>query len=153
MVAKPKLLKPSVAKSVVASKSTAAAAPKPRQALMASGGGKPTNLKAAPNPVTPLHKTAASAPANDSALKKKDLIDSVVLLTGGKKKAVRDVVEATLKVLGDALSKGTMLNLPPFGKAKVSRQTDGASGKPMTVKLRRTTATRKPKESLADTKE
>lgn len=74
--------------------------------------------------------------ASDS-LKKKDLIDRVLLLTGGKKKTVRDIVEATLNVLGDALSKGEMLNLPPFGKAKVSRPSDAASGRPMTVKLRR----------------
>lgn len=115
---------------------------------------RPAGVVAAPTPsegpVTPDVKARREGAANVNALKKKDLIDSVVQITGGKKKAVRDVVEATLKVLGDALSKGVMLNLPPFGKAKVSRQQDGTSGKPMTVKLRRSTAVRKPKEALAD---
>lgn len=97
-------------------------------------------------PATPLRETPAQlvaaspskgANSANAALKKKDLIDKVMSTTGAKKNVVRDIVEATLTVLGDALSKGTMLNLPPFGKAKVSRPSDALSGKAMTVKLRR----------------
>ena len=76
---------------------------------------------------------------NAGALKKKDLIDRVLAATGARKKIVKDIVEATLTVLGDALSKGEMLNVPPFGKAKVSRPTDAGTRNAMTVKLRRTT--------------
>ena len=150
MVAKPKLLKTVVTKPAVGNTATPLTEGKPRQSVAAPAVPKATGAKIPATPVTPANKTRPPAHPNVSALKKKDLIDSVVLITGGKKKAVRDVVEATLKVLGDALSKGTMLNLPPFGKAKVSRQQDGTSGKPMTVKLRRSTAARKPKQDLAD---
>ena len=123
------------------------------------------NKTPAPSANTPRKQSASAkpavaipdaAPARDkpptqaNALKKKDLIDNVVQITGAKKKTARDIVEATLKVLGDALSKGYMLNLPPFGKARVSRQQDADSGKPMTVKLRRSSAVRPPKEGLAD---
>lgn len=146
MVTKPKTQKAAVIKPVVGNTAT----PIPRQPLAAPAALKPVAPKTPPPPVA---KSRPPVAGNVNALKKKDLIDSVLQITGGKKKAVRDVVEATLNVLGDALSKGIMLNLPPFGKAKVSRQQDAASGKPMTVKLRRTTALRKPKEALADAQE
>ena len=40
-------------------------------------------------------------------------------VVGGKKKGVKEIVEATLSVLGEALQKGEALNIPPFGRAKV----------------------------------
>lgn len=107
-------------------------------------------------------KSTASPPnaaklANANALKKKDLIDQVLAKTGAKKKLVKDVIEATLTVLGDALSKGAMLNLPPFGKAKVSRPQVAGTGNAMTVKVRRTTGGgqggAKSRQALADTEE
>jgi nucleoid DNA-binding protein len=106
------------------------------------------------NPPKPVAVQDTTTPMID-ALKKKDLIDKVVATTGAKKALVRDIVEATLTVLGDALSKGAMLNLPPFGKAKVSRASDAASGRPMTVKLRRSPASgqrdnKAAKQALAD---
>ncbi len=140
--------KPGVAK--------APAARNPAPLVVASASPKPTA------PAAPAAKFADLSPSttpftNANSLKKKDLIDRVLKVTGGKKKAVRDVVEATLNVLGDALSKGEMLNLPPFGKAKVSRPSDAGSGKAMTVKLRRGpgngTGGAKAKLALADTGE
>jgi nucleoid DNA-binding protein len=122
----------------------------------------PKTVAAAAPVVTVMPKVADRVPekadkASANALKKKDLIDRVLKVTGGKKKAVRDIVEATLNVLGDALSKGEMLNLPPFGKAKVSRPSDAGSGKAMTVKLRRGQGNGsgggKAKLALADTEE
>lgn len=150
MVTKPKPLKTTVAKPAVAAVAPSVAEKKPRQHQAAVATPKPVVTKAPASPAPPAPKARPGGPAGVNALKKKDLIDSVVQITGGKKKAVRDVVEATLKVLGDALSKGAMLILPPFGKARVSRQQDAASGKPMTVKLRRSTAVHKPTEDLAD---
>ncbi len=70
-------------------------------------------------------------------LRRKDLIERVAKTSGAKKKAVREIVEATLRVLGDALEAGETLALPPFGKAKVNRHRDLASGEMLTVKLRR----------------
>ena len=86
-------------------------------------------------------------------LTKKDLIEQIVATTGAKMNQVRDVVEATLTILGNALTNGATLNLPPLGKAKVSRPSDD-TGRAMTVKVRRTTGNGgsdgKAKQSLAD---
>lgn len=153
MVPKPKALKMAVTRPAGAKMPTPVAETIANPPVAVVARPKPAVAKAPSSVATPAPKARSGGAANVNALKKKDLIDSVVGITGGKKKAVRDVVEATLKVLGDALSKGAMLNLPPFGKAKVSRQQDGTSGKPMTVKLRRSTAVRKPKEALADAQE
>jgi nucleoid DNA-binding protein len=134
--AKPALIKtaaPKVAKSprpAAAAKSAVAKTP---------GAVRPAGAKSlAPAAVVSAGAKATDAGgSNANSLKKKDLIDRVLKVTGAKKKDVRDIVEATLNVLGDALSKGEMLNLPPFGKAKVSRPSETGSGKAMTVKLRR----------------
>ena len=84
----------------------------------------------------------------------KDLLDKVVAATGAKKADARGIIEATLAALGDAFSNGDTLILPPLGRAKVSRAAEAGSGKAMTIKLRRSTATgaggAKAKQSLAD---
>jgi nucleoid DNA-binding protein len=143
MAAKPKPKKPAAVKPVV-SPSPAATPQKPR-----------ATAKVAPTAPAPAKPPQVQPASTADALRKKDLIDKVVTITGAKKALVRDVVEATLTVLGDALSKGAMLNLPPFGKAKVARASDAASGRPMTVKLRRSPAggqagQNKAKAALAD---
>lgn len=71
-------------------------------------------------------------------LRKKELFERVVTLSGAKKRDVKAIVEATLQVLGDSLAAGKSLALPPFGRAKVNRQKDLASGEMMMVRLRRT---------------
>lgn len=71
-----------------------------------------------------------------SGLRLKDLVDRVVAATGAKRKGVKEVVEATLTQMGDALERGETLHLPAFGKARVARP-GAAGGGAMTVKLRR----------------
>ena len=138
------------------------AAPKPAQRAgdraAATPAAKPplaTVPDATDTPDTSAEAVAAGKTGMAGALKMKDLIDKVAQATGGKKAAVRDVVEATLRILGDALSQGVMVNLPPFGKAKVSRMAEPGSGKPMIIKLRRLPATQgtgggNPMQTLAD---
>lgn len=70
-------------------------------------------------------------------LRKKQFIERVVAESGMKKKDVKPVVEAALKVLGEALTRGEELILPPLGKARVNRQKDLGSGEILIVKLRR----------------
>ena len=100
-------------------------------------------IKPAPDvPVVASSVTAAVAPALVAekvtvTLKLKELIEQVVKTTGGKKKGVKEIVEATLATLGDALSKGHDLHLPPLGKAKVGRQKAKAVGELLVVKLHR----------------
>lgn len=107
----------------------------------------------------------ADAPAGDAApetaakparikapsLKIKTLIDRVSETSGAKKKDVKEIVEATLQALGDALSKGEDLNLPGFGRTRVAKtaERDGASH--MTLKVKRGPHRKKEaKEALAD---
>lgn len=86
-------------------------------------------------------KAAAAAPVEGAAetvkagLRLKELVERVVAATGGKKAGVREIVEATLVQMGDALKKGESLNLPAFGKVRVARQSSEAGGA-MTLKLR-----------------
>ena len=92
------------------------------------------------------------------SIRKKELVERVVAASGAKKKQVKEIVEHTLKVLGEALAKGEELNLPPFGKAKVNRSKDNDGGTTMMVKLRqggdqaeaRKAARKGAKEGLAD---
>ncbi|QQA41176.1 HU family DNA-binding protein [Pelagovum pacificum] len=70
-------------------------------------------------------------------LKKKDFIDRVVELSGGKKRDVKPAVEAALAVLGDAIESGEELNLPPLGKVKINREKDLANAKVFICRIRR----------------
>ncbi len=79
----------------------------------------------------------ADGAAKAATLRKKEFVERVTTLSGRKKQDVREITEAVLAVLGEALSKGEELNLPPLGKIKVNRQRDLTSGEMMIVKLRR----------------
>lgn len=86
---------------------------------------------------TDIVTAAASKPTKGATLRKKELVERVAAVSGAKKSVVRDIVEATLTVLGDALAGDEMLSLPPFGKAKVNRHKDLSEGEMLVVKLRR----------------
>lgn len=75
-------------------------------------------------------------PPPPPTLRKKVLVERVARATGAKPKLVKDVVDATLAALGDALSMGEDLHLPPLGRARVSR-TRGDNASMLIVKLRR----------------
>lgn len=70
-------------------------------------------------------------------LKKQNLVDRIVTASGAKKKDVKLIFEAALAVLGDALSAGEELNLPPLGKLKVNRQKAEGNAEVIIIKLRR----------------
>lgn len=78
-----------------------------------------------------------TTPIVTKELKKPELIDRVVAISGLKKKDVKPVVEATLAVLGQSLTDGEQLNLQPFGKTRTVKQRTLPNGQAMTVKLRR----------------
>lgn len=98
--------------------------------------------------------SVAPSPApKGSMLKKKQLIERVAALVGGNKKAVKDVVEATLTVLGEAMQSGEGLNVPPFGKARVAKSKGEGAQASLTVKLRGAGAKKAPrarKQPLAE---
>ncbi|MFN6978361.1 MAG: HU family DNA-binding protein [Gemmobacter sp.] len=86
----------------------------------------------------PVEPVAAPGPEAAAMLRLPELLDRVVARSGAKKKDARAVVEATLAVLGEALSNGEGLNLPALGKARVNRTKETPGGDTMVVKLRRT---------------
>jgi len=126
--ARPK--KPPARKSAATGQSAVPAAKPARSARIPAPPKRPAIIlepdAAPPEPVTKA-----------AMLKKKALVDQVVQAVGGKKKGVKEIVDATLAALGDALSRGDGLNLPPLGRAQVNRQRDLDGGEMMIVKLRR----------------
>lgn len=112
-----------------------ASAPKTRSAQ-----GAP--LKAAAPKLAVVASAAEAgngAPGGDVSLvvKKKDFLERVVARSGVKKPVARDVSEAVLAVLGEALAAGESLALPPLGKLRVTRQVDKQGGEVLQIKLRR----------------
>jgi len=81
---------------------------------------------------------------------KRELIDLVVTASGIKKKAAKPVVEAMLKELGDALSRGETLNLQPFGKGIVKNRKDLENAEIVEIRLRRSKLALKAAETRAD---
>ena len=71
-----------------------------------------------------------------AGLRLKQLVDRVVAATGGKKKGVKEIVEATLLQMGEALKNGENLNLPAFGKVRIARQAAEGTTGAMTLKMR-----------------
>jgi nucleoid DNA-binding protein len=124
------------AKNAGAAKPATKGAAKPVTAKAPAGAlakGPSTNTPA----VLKIVATGQAAPSEKAAqLKLKDLIERVVKASGAKKKGVKEIVEATLATLGDALAKGEAINLPGFGRAKVAHAEDKGAGKPMTIKLK-----------------
>lgn len=138
----PPMKKPAAAKPKAADKAVAKPVVTPPLQVVAPTAA-PDEAEAAPKAL----KAAAVQ------LRKKELINRVLDVVGGKKKGVKEIVEATLSVLGEALQKGEALNIPPFGRAKVARQKGEGRTSSMTVKLRgagEKNAPRGPKEALAE---
>ncbi|OWU84658.1 hypothetical protein ATO6_12150 [Oceanicola sp. 22II-s10i] len=69
-------------------------------------------------------------------LKKRELIDRVVALSGVKKKDAKLVVEATLQVMGEVIAEGRDLNVKPLGKLKVNRIKQSNGGTVMNARIR-----------------
>lgn len=114
-------------------------APKPRATAAAPAAGE----VAAP---------AADGVDKVNALKLRELVDRVVDATGAKKKVAKEMVEATLAQLGQALAKGEELNLPGVGKVRVAKSADKAGRSLMTLKVR-SAGGGKAKEALAEVAE
>jgi nucleoid DNA-binding protein len=95
--------------------------------------------------------TASADPGTtETSLGKRELIDRVVMASGIKKKAAKPVIEAVLKELGDAVSRGDTLNLQPFGKANVKRRKDLEHAEIIEVRLRRSKLAIKAAEAASD---
>ena len=115
-------------------KSTAAKAVKPQ----------PVPEEPVPEAVAPEATPEATPETTPVAarvqVKKKDFVEQVVLRSGAKKPVVRDLTEAVLATLGEALARGETLVLPPLGKISVARAVGKAGGEVLHLKLRRMAA-------------
>lgn len=109
---------------------------------------KPAPLAKAP---TPKVVTVSEPVVGEPDLRKKELIDLVVTRSGVKKRDAKPVVEAMLAVLGETLSEGRELNLPPMGKMRINRTEEKTDFRVIICKLRQSTRVHTPeKPPLAD---
>lgn len=138
--------KPATTKRKTAARST-------RSTKSAAKPATPTPAQPAPEPVaetTPIPKVVKiSEPSEVKAdLKKKELLDQVVLRSGVKKKDAKPVVEAMLALLGETLAEGRELNLQPLGKLRINRSEEHANHRIVICKLRQQMG--KPGDDAAD---
>ncbi|MGL4311542.1 MAG: HU family DNA-binding protein [Paracoccaceae bacterium] len=119
-------------------------ATKAKRATPAKAVARPTEKPArtsskASETTSPPDEGGTAAPSAGT-LRARELVAQVSAATGSKKPQVREIVEATLAAMGNALAEGRALNLPPFGKAHVTRTKDRGGAEVMVLKLRRGTA-------------
>ena len=122
---------------------------------MATKASTPTTAPAtATKPKAKPAATAATpsgaAPAPALFIRRKEFVARVVATSGLKPNAVKTALDAILQEMGDALSNGEALQLPPLGKLSVKRQKDLRNGEMMVCKLRRTTPPEKTEATLAN---
>ncbi len=110
-------------------------------------------------PKAPAKKAAKPAPKAEAdqvdvvqELRKKALVEKAAARAGVNKKTARDVLDAAFAEIGEALSRGEGLNLPPLGKGRVNRQKESGTREVIILKLRRTPkAAREAEQGLAET--
>jgi len=153
--------KPDIRKSSATAKPAAKAAqPAAKAAPVATVAAPKSVVQAAESEsvteiiLTPALDDEKPSRAATPQLKKKELVARVVAALDGKKKGgVKEIVEATLAAMGEALQKGESLNIPPFGRARVARQKGEGADQMTTVRLRGAgskNAPKAPKEALAE---
>lgn len=133
--------KPSTAKAAPASTHSAPPRGIPAPSIKAADVVVPAMSVVASGPLNTDDTPSATAAPTDASdpvmLKKQELVERIVKASGAKKKDVKLIIEAALGVLGDALSAGEELNLPPLGKMKVNRQREEGNAEILILKLRR----------------
>ncbi len=86
---------------------------------------------------------AVTVPKSDSkpkvkieALKRRALLEAVAMRVGFKRTDARDVMDAVLVEMAEALDQGRDLILPPFGKVMLRKDKDGQDGRPMVARIK-----------------
>lgn len=101
---------------------------------------KTTAVKGVSAPAKATTTGTASSETPPVVMKKKDLIDRVVLQSGMKKKDVKPVVESMLEVMGKSLTDGEEMNIQPFGKLMIKRSKELENARVMVCKIRQSKA-------------
>lgn len=79
-------------------------------------------------------------PGTARVLQKRQFLNAVAQRSGMRSAQIKEVVEATLAELGDAIASGQTLALPPLGRARVNRQKDVSGAEVIILRLRRRSA-------------
>ncbi|MGI3165777.1 HU family DNA-binding protein [Pseudooceanicola sp. 200-1SW] len=127
-----------------------------RAASRAASASARAAQKARPTPDAGLDagpETTAPGAEDTLVLKKKELIDRVVMRSGVKKKDAKPVIEAMMQVLGEALTEGRDLNLQPLGRIKVNKVKETANGKVLMTRIRQSGAALEELQEAAGTEE
>ena len=123
----------------------AASKPKPAVASVAAviAPKSKAALKATAKPSDKPALKAVTAPKSDSkpkakieALKRRALLEAVAMRVGFKRTDARDVMDAVLVEMAEALDQGRDLILPPFGKVMLRKDKDGQDGRPMVARIK-----------------
>lgn len=144
-----------IPKKTTTRKTTTTTAPK---VMAKTTPRKPVVKKAvvkAPVASAKLVKPVVQVKEEVPSLRKKELIDTVVLRSGMKKKYAKPVVEAMLEILGETIALKKEMNLQPFGKVMVKKQMDKTSAVVSVVRIRqskvgKTTRPTSPSEQAAE---
>ena len=70
-------------------------------------------------------------------VRRKELVTRIAEKSGMKPNVIKSVLDAVLREMGDSLSAGEALNLPPFGKVTVNRRKDLENAEILLCKIRR----------------
>lgn len=123
----------------------AAAKPKPAVASVAAviAPKSKAAVKATAKPSDKPALKAVTAPKSDSkpkakieALKRRALLEAVAMRVGVKRTDAREVMDAVLVEMAEALDQGRDLILPPFGKVMLRKDKDGQDGRPMVARIK-----------------
>ena len=76
-------------------------------------------------------------PGSARVLQKRQFLSAVAQRSGMRSAQIKDIVEATLAELGDAIAAGQTLALPPLGRARINRQRDVSGSEVIILRLRR----------------
>lgn len=85
----------------------------------------------------PQSNGSAHLPRSAPVLSKRELVERILARTGVSRAAATPIIEATLAQLGEALSTGQTLAVPPLGRGRISVKRDSRGGDVITLRLRR----------------
>jgi nucleoid DNA-binding protein len=103
----------------------------------AKPAGKTGGAKPAAKAEKPAREPKAAKGPKDGAIRINGLIDIIAPNITVSRRDIRTAVDAALKAMGEALTEGKILNLPPLGKMSVKRTKTGDKSDMVMLKLRR----------------
>ena len=85
----------------------------------------------------PFSSDADKNPGAARVLQKRQFLNRIARRTGLRQSEIKDLVDATLAELGEAIAEGKTLALPPLGRARINRQHDVSGAEVIVLRLRR----------------